>query len=144
MHTRSIHTVGRSKLSVAQKRIKRTDQEWFDLITECRTSELKVKVWCEQHGITAKALYYHTRQLRQKEYTIPQKSATDLHQEKQEVVCLDVPEVLFPDRSRMPAPLTDESRAAICRSFHGIHMEVTNYAGKEVISNLLKALLGSC
>jgi hypothetical protein len=44
----------------------------------------------------------------------------------------------------MPAPLTDESRAAICLSFHGIHMEVTNYAGKEVISNLLKALLGSC
>ena len=55
---------------MAQKRIKHTDQEWFDLITECRTSKLKVKDWCKQHGITAKALYYHTRQLRQKGYTI--------------------------------------------------------------------------
>lgn len=25
---------------MAQKRIKHTDQEWFDLITECRTSKL--------------------------------------------------------------------------------------------------------
>lgn len=129
---------------MAQKRIKHTDQEWFDLITECRTSKLKVKVWCEQHGITAKALYYHTRQLRQKGYPIPQKPTTDLHREKQEVVCLGVPEGLFPDGSGTPAPLTDEGRAAICLSFRGIHMEVTNHAGKEVISNLLKALLGSC
>lgn len=129
---------------MAQKRIKHTDQEWFDLITECRTSKLKVKVWCEQHGITAKALYYHTRQLRQKGYPIPQKPTTDLLQEKQEVVCLGVSEGLFPDGSATPASLTDEGRAAICLSFRGIHMEVTNHAGKEVISNLLKALLGSC
>ncbi len=40
---------------MAQKRIKRTDQEWFELIKDCKTSSLKVKIWCEQHGITAKA-----------------------------------------------------------------------------------------
>ena len=40
---------------MAQKRIKHTDQEWFDLITECRRSQRNVKVWCEQHGITVKA-----------------------------------------------------------------------------------------
>lgn len=40
---------------MAQKRIKRTDQEWFELIKDCKTSSLKVKTWCEQHGITAKA-----------------------------------------------------------------------------------------
>ena len=129
---------------MAQKRIKHTDQEWFDLITECRRSQLKVKVWCEQHSITAKALYYHTRQLRQKGYPIPQKSATDLCQEKQEVVCLDVPEGLFPDGSTTSSPLTDESRAAICLNFHGIHMEVTNHAGKEVLSNLFQVLPESC
>ncbi len=40
---------------MAQKRIKRTDQEWFELIKDCKSSSLKVKTWCEQHGITAKA-----------------------------------------------------------------------------------------
>lgn len=46
---------------MAQKRIKRTDQEWFDLIKDCKTSSLKVKIWCEQHGITEKVIDYHTR-----------------------------------------------------------------------------------
>lgn len=129
---------------MAQKRIKHTDQEWFDLITECRRSQRNVKVWCEQHGITAKALYYHIRQLRQKGYPIPQKPATDLCREKQEVVCLNVPQGLFPDGATTSSPLTDKDRAAICLNFHGIHMEVTNHAGKEVISNLFQVLLGSC
>ena len=39
---------------MAQKHIKHMDQEWFDLITECRRSQRNVKVWCEQHGITVK------------------------------------------------------------------------------------------
>ncbi|MEH2946425.1 hypothetical protein [Sporofaciens sp. JLR.KK001] len=41
---------------MAQKRIKRTDQEWFDLIKDCKTSSLKVKIWCEQHENTLLAL----------------------------------------------------------------------------------------
>lgn len=30
----------------------RTDQEWFKLIKDRKTSSLKVKTWCEQHWIT--------------------------------------------------------------------------------------------
>lgn len=33
---------------MAQKCIKRTDQEWFELIKDCQTSSLNVKTWCEQ------------------------------------------------------------------------------------------------
>jgi len=46
---------------MAQKRIKRTDQEWFDLIKDCKTSSLKVKIWCEQHGITAMQIPHERR-----------------------------------------------------------------------------------
>ena len=80
---------------MAQKRIKRTDQEWFDLIKDCKTSSLKVKIWCEQHGITAKAIDYHTRRLRQKGYTIPQRIPQTFPCEKQEIVCLDISKSLF-------------------------------------------------
>ncbi len=38
---------------MAQKRIKRTDQEWFDLIKDCKNSSLKVKIWCEQYVVKA-------------------------------------------------------------------------------------------
>ena len=38
---------------MAQKRIKRTDREWFDLIKDCKTSSLKVKIWCEQYVVKA-------------------------------------------------------------------------------------------
>ncbi|WP_300695870.1 hypothetical protein [uncultured Phocaeicola sp.] len=55
----------------------------------CKTSSLKVKIWCEQHGITAKAIDYHTRRLRRKGYTIPQRIPQTFPCEKQEMVCLD-------------------------------------------------------
>ena len=36
---------------MVQKRIRRTDQEWLDLIRECRTSGLTDKAWYEQQHI---------------------------------------------------------------------------------------------
>ena len=88
---------------MAQKRIKRTDQEWFDLIKDCKTSSLKVKIWCEQHGITAKAIDYHTRRLRQKGYTIPQRIPQTFPCEKQEIVCLDISKSLFARQEKIPS-----------------------------------------
>lgn len=84
---------------MAQYRIKRTDQEWFDLINLCGTSGMKVKTWCEQYGITVKALYDHMQQLRKKGYAIPYKQ-TAISLEKQEVVCLNIADEEF---SNLPA-----------------------------------------
>lgn len=75
---------------MTQHRIKRTDQEWFDLINDCQTSGLKVKTWCEHHDFTAKALYYHMRQFRKKGFALAKRIAGSSSPEKQEVVCLDV------------------------------------------------------
>ena len=75
---------------MTQHRIKHTDQEWFDLNNDCQTSGLKVKTWCEHHDFTAKALYYHMRQLRKKGFALSKRIAGSSSPEKQEVVCLDV------------------------------------------------------
>lgn len=128
---------------MAQKRIKRTDQEWFGLINDCRTSGLKVKTWCEQHNITAKALYYHIRQLRQKGYAIPQRAMVSISQEKQEVVCLDISDGISADVPVHPA-MDAADPAAIRISFHGIHIEVSNHAGQETITNTFHALQVLC
>lgn len=128
---------------MAQKRIKRTDQEWFDLINDCRTCGLKVKVWCEQHNVTAKALYYHIRQLRQKGYEIPQRTMGSIPQEKQEVVCLAIPDGISAD---VPGhPIMDAvGPAAIRIGFHGIRIEVSNHAGQDTITNTFRALQILC
>lgn len=40
-----------------QKRIRRTDQEWLDLIQECRTSGLTDKEWCVNNIISSAATF---------------------------------------------------------------------------------------
>ena len=130
---------------MAQKRIKRTDQEWFDLISDCKTSSLKVKTCCEQHGITAKALYYHTRRLRQAGYQIPQMPVKTMPYETQEVVCLDL-------SKRIPAGMAGHTPSApwtagtavLRLDFQGVQVEIANDAARETIANTLLALQSLC
>lgn len=130
---------------MAQKRIKRTDQEWFDLIKDCKTSSLKVKTWCEQHGITEKAIDYHSRRLRRKGYTIPRKIPQAIPCEKQEVVCLDIPKSLFSDQEEILSPDPFPAHAAALRiHFQGIPVEISNHAARETIENTLLALRSLC
>lgn len=129
---------------MAHKRIKHTDQEWFDLIKECRTSKRTISDWCGQHGITPKALYYHTRRLQGMGYQIPKKTHSDTRREKQEIVCLDISNSLSPDRDSLAYSIADEDAAVIHVCFQGIHIEVMNHAGQEVLTNLFHALTESC
>lgn len=128
---------------MTQHRIKRTDQEWFDLINDCQTSGLKVKTWCEHHDITAKALYYHTRQLRQKGYALSKKIAGSSSPEKQEVVCLDVSNGISADA--LSHPMIDANHtSAISIDFHGIHIGISNHAALDTIRNTFRVLQELC
>ena len=47
--------------NVKQKRHpRRPDQEWLDLIQECRSSGMTDKAWCEMNHIQPSKFYYHT------------------------------------------------------------------------------------
>ena len=130
---------------MAQKRIKRTDQEWFDLIKDCKNSSLKVKIWCEQHGITAKAIDYHTRRLRQKGYTIPQRIPQTFPCEKQEIVCLDISKSLFSGQEETTSTDPEAANAAVLHlDFLGTPIGISNHAAKETIENTLLALRSLC
>lgn len=48
---------------------RRTEQEWMDLIHECRTSGLGDKDWCEQHDIPISTFYTKITRLRKKPVT---------------------------------------------------------------------------
>ncbi|WP_416386550.1 IS66 family insertion sequence element accessory protein TnpA [Blautia faecis] len=38
---------------------RRSDEEWLNIIHECRTSGLSDKIWCEEHHIQPSKFYYH-------------------------------------------------------------------------------------
>lgn len=112
---------------MASKRLKRTDQEWFDLIQDCRTSGLKINSWCEQHGITLKALYYHTRRLQQKGYSIPRRVISATPKQRQDIIQLDIQGNRSVGSSGEPALALETSIAAVRIDFHGIFLEISTH-----------------
>ena len=42
---------------------RRSQDEWFQLIRECRSSGLSGRTWCEQHGILVSSFYNAVKRL---------------------------------------------------------------------------------
>lgn len=53
---------------------RRSDEEWFRLINECRRSGLSDSLWCKQQGIPASSFFCAVRRLREKAYALPVKT----------------------------------------------------------------------
>ena len=106
---------------MAQPRANRRSQdEWFQLIQECRNSGLSDRAWCEQHGILVSSFYNAVKRLRKSACDIPLSSnrrayALDLtSSSKQEAVQIDIcpdpyPEAVPPAKQMCPAPHLDNS-----------------------------------
>ena len=131
---------------MARKRVKHTDQEWLDLILDCKQSSVTNRIWCEQHSMTIKTLAYHTQRLRQLGYEIPNKIPVSVPHEKQkqEVVCLQVSDGLSSHRGMLSRPPGEFSPAAARIDFHGILIDLSNHASPEAVSNIFHALLSLC
>ncbi len=130
---------------MVQKRIRRTDQEWLDLIQECRTSGLTDKEWCEQQHIQRSNFYYQIRRLRKKACEIPDNPISS-SQEHHEVVAIDfsMPES-FPEKN-ISKEGSNEIRdiSAIRLVFPGFSVEIHNGAAGETIRNTIAALQQIC
>ena len=128
-----------------QKRIKRTDQEWLDLIQECRTSSLTDKEWCEQQHIQRSNFYYHIRRLRKKACEIPDNPAPSC-QEHHEVVAIDfsIAEP-FPEKNVSRQGGSENRNKPVIRlAFPGFSMEILNGAAGEMIHDTIAALKQIC
>lgn len=83
---------------MAQLRTRRSQEEWLELIQECRCSGMTDRDWCDQHGIVVSSFYNAVKRLRKKACDIPYTSnkksyALDLTSNKQDVVQIDI----YPD-----------------------------------------------
>jgi len=72
----------------------RSDQEWLDLITECRQSGLTDKDWCETNSIPVSSFYNAISRLRKKACEVPEREGSvpvmDLTSHKQDVVPISI------------------------------------------------------
>jgi len=124
---------------VQKKTIRRTDQEWLELIQECRTSGLSDAAWCEAHGLHRSTLYHHIRKLRNKACEIPGASHSSKTSFKQEVVPVTFTEeeTGVPPKC-YPAPVPGEIAASIQTG--SIRVEIYNGAYSATIRDILAAL----
>ena len=133
---------------MVQKRSNRTDQEWMELIKECRSSGLTDKDWCDRHGITRSNFYYHLRRLRKKSCDIPEATSSCKISLRQEVVPVEIrdSDVPLPAVTSEPIPHFPNPSigTAICIRFRNVEIEIRNGADNDVIRNTLSAIGGLC
>lgn len=118
----------------------RSDQEWLDLITECRQSGMTDKSWCEINSIPASSFYNAVSRLRRKSCRIPEQQShpvMDLTSRKQDVVQIDI----VPDEISEPVtPVTNGMTAQHLDNPHTIELFMGDGASLR-ISNSADPLL---
>lgn len=131
---------------------RRSNQEWMDLITECRQSGLTDDDWCRQNGVAISSFYNAVHRLREKACSIPEHASNDIVMDltasAQDVVQFSIvpessPEPAVPAPVRqIPAANLDNSHT-IEISVSGSSIRISNDADpvllKEVISILRAA-----
>lgn len=117
--------------ALMSKRIFHSDQDWLQLIQECRTSGLSDKAWCETNNIAPSTFYNAIARLRRKSFDIPAPAVSkspyimDLTS-KQEVVQIDI----CPDTA---VTVPNEKTGAHLDNSHTIELQANDFRLK--ISN---------
>lgn len=72
---------------------RRTDEEWYRLIMDCRKSGLSDSQFCQVNGIPNSSFSTAVKRLRKKSFAIPEVTDVDIHDltlQKQDVVKVDI------------------------------------------------------
>jgi len=122
---------------------RRTDEEWLNLIQECRSSGLSDKCWCEEHHISTSNFYYQIRRLRKMACGIP-KPVHPSPAKKQEIVQLSFDNLAECLVHGNPSGVNPSSETAIRITIPGFQIEITNAAASGTVFNTLSALQRLC
>jgi len=129
---------------------RRSQDEWLQLIQECRRSGLSDRTWCEQHGILVSSFYNAVKRLRKKACDIPYISnrrtyALDLTSaNKQEAVQIDIcpdpyPEAVPSAKQMCPAVHLDNSHT-IELLMDNVSLKVSNSADPFLLQQIIRML----
>lgn len=115
---------------------RRTDEEWLELIQQCKSSGYSDFEWCKLNGIPASTFYNKLNLLREKA-ALEEVTKPVLHQQQ------DVVEVHFQDTLHQGTPAVNQE-VALCLNLNGISVDIFNNATKTTIENTLHALRLLC
>lgn len=123
----------------------RSDQEWLELIQECRTSGLTDREWCRMHSISINTFYNKISGLRKKACEIPRTQAAPSRRQH-EVVPVEIARspAVCPEYSAGGALQVPTARAAVTVRMSGCSVEIADGASEETIRNTLLALGRLC
>ena len=126
---------------MSQKKKTRSDEEWLELIQECRASGLPDREWRQMHSISINTFYNKVSGLRKKACEIPKTQAAASGQ-KHEVVPLELAGSPAPcqehpasDTVRVPT-----ARTAVTVRMPGYSIEIADGASEDTIRSALLAL----
>ena len=129
-----------------------TDEELFDLITECRTSGISDFQWCKDHGIKNSTFYAWIKKLKNKGASIPESEyhRGSMNPQKNEVVKVDIVADAYtndaPGRLEQNAPISPLSQSTsptIEVQSGNLCIRFTNDVNPELFDRVIRSLGGS-
>ena len=123
---------------------RRTDEEWYRLIMDCRKSGLSDSQFCQANGIPNSSFSTVVKRLRKKSFAIPEVTDVDIHDltlQKQDVVKVDIiPDVQSPQEF-IPevSPHIDNSHKIEIK-LGDVHISLCNGADPDLVARTLSAL----
>lgn len=127
---------------------RRTAEEQYQLIMECRSSGLSDYQWCTEHDINPGTFYNWVKRLRKKAcYDIPPAAGRNDYKPvpKQDVVKLEViPEVPSSVFSKMGNQFTafSQSRPAIEIQAGTVSIKISNDVDPRLLSQIVRSVMG--
>lgn len=133
----------------------RTDQEWFDLITECRQSGLSDSQWCRLNKIPSSTFSTAVKRLRNKSYALPDRANVDINPldftSKQEVVKVDIVNdrnpVRYDETSRdvepaLPSSMLLDNSHTIEIKLGNTIVRLSNDANPDLVKIVTRSIIG--
>lgn len=127
---------------------RRSAQEQYRLIMECRSSGMTDYQWCEANGIKPGTFYSWVKRLKKNyDFDIPGRYRTSIKPSpKQDVVRLDVIDEGAVERTEPPtvgsAFHSSSSEPAVEIRASGLDIRVANHANPELVSHILRSIGG--
>lgn len=107
-------------------------QHWRQIVTDCRSSELSIKDWCENHQINVKTYYAWQKRVCQETYP------TLCIQPEKSPEVLSTPQV--PVFAEVAQPLRPKEAIALTIEKNGLMIHIYEGAARQTIEATLSAL----
>lgn len=124
----------------------RTDNEWFDLINECRRSGMSDAGWCRLNHVCPSSFYSAVKRLRKRSFAIPPRDdgIHDLTVSGQDVVKVDIVNDIMPPKAIKPEPAVShiDNSHTIEIILGNANIRISNNADPVLLTKALRILGG--